>query len=131
MKFGTCYCTYSSNVFQTKMRKRRKEKRKKKWKKERKWKRETRRWEVRRQETAHTTKKLRHRRAPVLVADAVRGGPKFPGGGEGRGTGISRLKGKHCSCRLQHYNMPALKEIKEIKRSIWVSRSCRADSYPG
>lgn len=43
MKFGTCYCTYSSNVFQTKKRKRKKEERKKKCKKEWKWKRETRR----------------------------------------------------------------------------------------
>lgn len=58
------------------------------------------------------------------------GGPKLGGAGEGSRTGISQLKGKPCSCRLQCYNMPALKEIKEIKRSVWVSRSCRADSYP-
>lgn len=73
---------------------------------------------------------LRHRRATVLAADTVRGGSKIGGAGEGSRTGISQLKGKPCSCRLQCYNMPALKEIKEIKRSVWVSRSCRADSYP-
>lgn len=58
------------------------------------------------------------------------GGSKIGGGGGGEQDRYFSAQGKPCSCRLQCYNMPALKEIKEIKRSVWVSRSCRADSYP-
>lgn len=60
--------------------------------------------------TAHTAKMLRHRRGTVVVADAVRGRSRISRklGGEI----ISQLKGKHCSHRLQHCNMPALEEIK-------------------
>lgn len=106
-------------------------KRKKKkynWRKEKKWKKKARRREMRRWETVHMTKMVRHRRATVLAADAVRGRSKICRKG---GESISELKGKHCSHRLQQYNMPALKEIKEIKRSIWVSRSCERTGTPG
>lgn len=65
---------------------------------------------MRRQETAHTTEMLRHRRATVPVADAGRRKFRIS---EGRATGISQLKGKHCSYRLQCYNMPTPKERKK------------------
>lgn len=93
MKFGTCYCTHSSDVFQTKMRKRKEERKKYNWKKEKKWKREMRRWE-----TVRMTEMLRHRRATVLAADAVSGRSKICRKG---GESISELTGcSSTACQL-------------------------------
>lgn len=98
MKFGTRYCTYSSNVFQTKIRKRKKEKKE----------------EVDEgEEMEKGDKKMRDEKMGDCPHNQD-AGPKFPGGGGGQG-GSSQLKGKHCSRRLRCYNMRALKEIKEIK----------------
>lgn len=98
MKFGTCYCTHSSDVFQTKRRKRKEERKKYNWKKEKKWKREMRRREMRRWETVRVTEMLRHRRATVLAAGAVRGRSKIRRKG---GESISELTGcSSTACQL-------------------------------
>lgn len=59
---------------------------------------------------------LRLRRATVMVADAERGMSRISR--ESGGESISQLRGKHCSHRLQRYNVPALKEIKWKKGNI-------------
>lgn len=110
MKFGTC--TYSSNFCQTKMRKRKRRKIKAVEVEGEKDMEEG----DRRRQTAHTTKMLRHRRAIVIVADAVMGRSRISR--KSGGESISQLKGKHCSHRLQHCNVPALEEIKWKKENI-------------
>lgn len=59
---------------------------------------------------------LRHRKDTVVVADAEMGRSRIPR--KSGGESISELKGKHCSHRLQHCNVPALKEIKWKKGNI-------------
>lgn len=104
-------CTYSSNVFQTKMRKRKTEKEAAEVEGGKKTEEGD-----RGRKTAHTAKMLRHRRGTVVVADAVRERSRISR--KLGGDFISQLKGKHCSHRLQHCNVPALEEIKWKKGNI-------------
>lgn len=85
-----------------------KEERKQKWQRE--WKRE-RRWE-----TAHTAQ-----------AAGAKGSPKSLGR-MGQGSLLSSREG---TAPAECSDTTAKEEIKEMKRSPWVSRSCRADSCPG
>lgn len=89
-----------------------KEERKQKWQREWKWKRERRRWE-----TVHTAQ----------AAGAPKGSPKSPGR-MGQGSLLSSREG---TAPAECSDTTAKEEIKEMKRSPWVSRSCRADSCPG
>lgn len=70
----------------------------------------------RRRKTACTTQRLRHRRATVVVADAVRGRSRISRKSGGEST--SELQGKHCSHWVQPCNVPALEEIKWKKGNI-------------